>query len=299
MGYWRLFVISKMLLIFAGCATISGWLGIPYGAPEFASSIPARPSSASTGSQIVAKLSSASLAQREEIILSEAKSGNIPNFIRNMQPVQIKGRRRNGTPILATIWVSPDYFALGSDLNFVRIPMTPMTAQRICDAFGFVVPTRKIVDEIYRNAALRLSPSPMKPGNQMSSLAYYQQHNSTIDRQLGSKRASNRLIAGHKKDIVNTNILARRPLQVAIYGWHRGIGSPIQPLSLVHINSYADYSHGLRLIRDVMVVDGKKMLVRKLMQDPELSSLLSDEGPVYNHRLPTKAHPSLMGKSNS
>jgi hypothetical protein len=299
MGYLRLFVFSKLMLISLGCATISGWLGIPYGEPEFASSIPARPASALSGTQLVAKLSPASLAQREEIILNAAKSGNIPNFIRNMQPVHLKGRRRNGAVIQATIWVSPDYFALGSDGDFIRVPMTPMTAQRIADAFGFVVPTRKMVDEIYRGSAVKLPPSPMKPGNQMSSLAYCQQHNSTIDRQLGSKKASSRLIAGHKKDIVNTNILARRPLQVAIYGWHRGIGSPIQPLSLVHINSYADYSHGLRMVRDVMVVDGKKLLVRKVLQDPELSSLLSDEGPVHNYRLPLKAHPSLMGKPNS
>ena len=45
-----------------------------------------------------------------------------------------------------TIEVMPDYLAVGSDDDFVRMPMRPQTAQQIADAFGCVLPTRKIVD---------------------------------------------------------------------------------------------------------------------------------------------------------
>ena len=42
----------------------------------------------------------------------------------------------------------PDYLAVGSDDDFVRMPMTPQTAQQIADLFGCILPTRKMVDAI-------------------------------------------------------------------------------------------------------------------------------------------------------
>ncbi len=45
------------------------------------------------------------------------------------------------------------------------------------------------------------------------------------------KNAAGKLIAGHKKDVVITNRLLTMPKRVAIYGWHRPNGSPIQPLA--------------------------------------------------------------------
>ena len=55
----------------------------------------------------------------------------------------------------------PDYLAVGSDADFVRVPMTPQTAQRVADAFGCALPTRKIVDEVYRAATVRPHPRPL------------------------------------------------------------------------------------------------------------------------------------------
>jgi hypothetical protein len=294
----RFVILLMSLSIDVSCATMSKWLGITGGELEVASNIPKRPAGALTGSQLASKLSLATLFHREEIILSAAIAGNVPNFLRNLRPVNVNGKRRDGRAVQATIWVMPDYFAIGSDTDFLRVPMTPMTAQRIADEFGFVLPTRKLVNSIYRDAGVKLSPSPMKPGNSMTSIRYYSQHNATIEQQLRG-RGRNQLVAGHKKDIVNTPMLLARPMQVAIYGWHRSIGNPIQPLSLVHINSYADYSHGLRLVREWMMVDGKKMSIRDVMRDPQLHPLVSDEGPVKNSRVPTKAHPRLMSKASS
>ena len=65
------------------------------------------------------------------------------------------------------------------------------------------------------------------------------------------------LVSGHKKDVVLTNRLITHPGQIAIYGWHRGIGEPIQPLSTVHGAGYADYSHGIRLVSQMAMIDGK------------------------------------------
>jgi hypothetical protein len=74
---------------------------------------------------------------------------------------------------------------------------------------------------------------------------------------------------------------------VAIYGWHRSDGEPIQPLSLFHPNWYVDYSHGVRLVGSMMLVDGALRPVAEVLKDPSLAPLLSDEGPLSQTRLCT------------
>ena len=67
---------------------------------------------------------------------------------------------------------------------------------------------------------------------------------------------------------------------MAIYGWHRGKGAPIQPLSTVHGAAYADYSHGTRLVSDRVVLNGKSHSVYDVLKDPVLVDVLSDEGCI-------------------
>jgi hypothetical protein len=88
------------------------------------------------------------------------------------------------------------------------------------------------------------------------------------------------LISGHKKDVVMSNRLASRPGKVAIYGWHRPSGVPIQPLSTVHGSGYADYSHGVRLISATALLNGQPCSIWTILEDPALALLLSDEGAV-------------------
>jgi hypothetical protein len=90
------------------------------------------------------------------------------------------------------------------------------------------------------------------------------------------------LVSGHKKDVVITNLLAKRPGQIAIYGWHRSKGAPIQPLSTVHGAGYADYSHGIRLISETAIVDEKPQPLYEALQDSLLANIFSDEGAIHN-----------------
>jgi hypothetical protein len=83
-----------------------------------------------------------------------------------------------------------------------------------------------------------------------------------------------------KKDVVMTNRLAEHLGRIAIYGWHRATGQPIQPLSTVHGANYADYSHGIRLVSRWAVIQGKRRLVRDILQDAASARVLSDEGPI-------------------
>jgi hypothetical protein len=88
------------------------------------------------------------------------------------------------------------------------------------------------------------------------------------------------LTAGHKKDLVITRQLWSTPGRVAIYGWHRSDGKPIQSLSTVHGARYADYSHGVRLVSQTLFVDGRPARLLDVLADPQLGPLLSDEGPL-------------------
>jgi hypothetical protein len=157
--------------------------------------------------------------------------------------------------------------------------MSPVTAQRVADAFGFSLPTARIVDEIYRAASIRLPPYPFRPSDAMVTTEEFLRHDRVIRFQLNND-TPDELIAGHKKDVVLSNQLNDRPQKVAIYGWHQVSGLPIQPLSTVHGNWYADYSHGIRLISGMLLIDDRPLPLAEVLQDAELAPVVSYEGAL-------------------
>jgi hypothetical protein len=219
-------------------------------------------------------------AEREQAILREILDGNIPSFLRQLAPVELSYRAA-GRTVSATIFVMPDYLAIGSDDDFLRIPMNLATATTIADAFGFVLPTRKMVNAIYEQSGHHFVPEPLPAGPQMTSTDFYRAHNALIEKQSRAAAVSpGTLVSGHKKDLVLTNLLARTGGRLAIYGWHRPTGVPIQPLSTVHGACYADYSHGVRLVADRAWQGGQLRPVRDLLRTASLASALSDEGVI-------------------
>ncbi len=46
----------------------------------------------------------------------------------------------------------PDYLSIGSNDDWARIPLSPMAAQQIADSLNCFLPTRKMVDDIYKAA---------------------------------------------------------------------------------------------------------------------------------------------------
>jgi hypothetical protein len=254
---------------------------------ELTRGIPARSLEDLTGSQFVRSVSNMTAPEREQAILAEISKGNLPEFLRKLVPVELRCDSGTAKNLTATIFVTPDYLAVGSDSDFLRIPMNLHTAAAIATRFGFVLPTRKMVDAIYLQSRYHLSPQPLPAGPQMRSTAYYWNHNELIKDQVHAIGARlGELISGDKKDVVVTNRLAMHLGRIAIYGWHRGVGEPIQPLSTVHGANYADYSHGIRLISEWALINGKLESVRDILRDPSTAGILSDEGPIeMNSRL--------------
>ncbi|HWT83030.1 MAG TPA: hypothetical protein VN648_29970 [Candidatus Methylomirabilis sp.] len=252
-----------------------------------------RTPSALSGSAFAESLAGMDDATREAAVLTQLMEGNLPDFLRTLKPVRLIGRSASGKTTTATIFVMPDYLAIGSDDDFLRMPMRLSTATEIATQFHFLLPTRKMVDAIFAQADFRLAPEPLPPGPEMRSTEYYLQHNRIIEEQRQAMGAPlGDLMAGLKKDLVLTNRLTRAIGKVAIYGWHRPTGIPIQPLSTVHGARYADYSHGIRLVSDTMLIDGEPRSVYAVLEDPRLAPLVSDEGPIRDTReLMSGPHP--------
>jgi hypothetical protein len=221
-------------------------------------------------------LMAASVAAREAAMLREILRGNVPQFLTKFCAVSVEGPGRTGT-----IFVAPDYLGIGSNTDFVRTPLNPISAQAIADRFGCSLPTRKMVDAIWRGAARRLLPRPWGPPYDatMLSTARFIAHSDRITAQCAGTSLGD-LVAGQKKDVVITKALADHPGHVAIYGWQLPNGQPIQPLNVSsHSAEYADYSHGVRLVLGRMLAGGHEVALATVLSDPTLCALISDEGP--------------------
>ncbi|MBK7630068.1 MAG: hypothetical protein IPJ23_05095 [Ignavibacteriales bacterium] len=243
--------------------------------------IPPRPTSSITGSQFMNKIMSLSFEEREQEIYNEISAGNVPEFLRTLTKITNTFKDSAGKDHFCTYEVMPDYLAVGSDEDFCRIPMGPQTAQKIADLFGAVMPTRKLVNDIYAHCIVKLDPVTYKPvGDENTLVAKFLDHNQEIQNQyIDAEGMLGQLTGGIKKDVVISNKIADtlRTANVVIYGWHKLDGTPIQPLTNIHKNTYVDYSHGVRLLNAEMLIDGETIKIKSVLQDPILYKILSDE----------------------
>lgn len=245
--------------------------------------LPPRDPGAETGSAFIARTKRLPRRELEEAIFQAIVAGNVPPFLRTLVPVDLSDRDADGGTHSAIIHVSCDYLAVGSDDDFLNIPMTARTAQRLAVKLHCILPTPKLVREIWRHADVKLKPLYIDggPDPDLDRHDDYAVHKTMLDEQRAALHPRlGALTAGNKKDIVVTNRLVDHPGKVAIYGWQKRSGKPIQPLSTRHSAIYADYSHGVRLVADTVLVDGVEQPIAHVLCDGKLCPLLTDEGPL-------------------
>lgn len=266
--------------------------------------IPPRPSDAPEGSEFMNSIKNMSFSDREDAILEQLLAGNIPSFMRELVELEANFNDADGNSHQVKYWVMPDYLAIGSDSNYCRVPMGPITAQKAANAFGATMPTRKLVDNIYQNAEIKLAPVTYAPvGNQNERVEKFIEHNNDIQNQFEQADGEEgELVGGTKKDVVISNKIVdqSRPDHVVIYGWHRLNGQPIQPLTNIHVNTYVDYSHGIRFLDSDILIDGDTTTVQEVLKDEQLYKILSDEvGPMYYptyiYEIKTPSKPKSFG----
>ncbi len=236
--------------------------------------LPPRQPDAITGRAFYREVDSMKWNTREPIALREILSGNVPSFLRKFVPVHTSITGPDGRAVSATWFAAPDYLSIGSDADFARVPLTPITAQRIADSLQCFLPTRKMVNDIYLAAKVKLEPVPLYAFRDSAIIFWH--HHLIIE---GQREGRSGLIAGIKKDVVISGKISEdpRPERVAIYGWHKPDGKPIQPLYTGHVNWYVDYSHGIRLVYRKIKVNGQWMDYTEVLQHPVYKALLCDE----------------------
>lgn len=213
--------------------------------------------------------------KRDSFAVEEILKGNMPAFLKTFTAIHTSiYDSAKGRTIKATYFVAKDYLSLGNDQDWARIPLTPMAAQKIADSFHCFLSTKKITDDIYKAAKVKLEPVPMYAFRDSTITMW--QHHLIVE---GQRKGAKGLIAGIKKDVVLSSKITQsgKLNHEAIYGWHKLDGKPIQPLYVGHINWWVDYSHGIRLVYQIIIVDGKKMNYANVLADPVLKQLLCDE----------------------
>ena len=239
-----------------------------------------------TGLQFASSIVSLPLGpERELAIFQQLTLGNVPEFLRTPKTLTVKASGH-----IVHVDVLLDVLCVGTDDDFMRVPLNPKTAQKAADLFGGTLITPALSDLIWQQADVRIDPLDvtMPPTPEMTTTTWFINQNLKVEKHRAGRLG---LLAGHKKDVVLCNALSRTDLKnkhVAIYGWHRTTGQPIQGLNpSSHSIEYADYSHGIRLIADDVLVDGNPVAFTDAVADPALASALNKDGVLMYTRYPT------------
>jgi len=242
--------------------------------------LPERPVQAPPATELLEAWESLSLEDRDARIVEQVLSGNVPSWLRKVRTLSLE-RVSGGDWVPVEIGVLPDYLAVGSDDDHMLVPMSPQAAQRIAEATGMMLPTTMLVDEIWSQAEIRLAPRPIPPTPAMTTLPVFHAHFLNVDAQRDSLGVPvGAWVAGHKKDVVLAGKLEDASGRVAIYGWHRTNGQPIQPLYTGHTDRWVDYSHGIRLVTRSIRIDGKEADLKELLEDASRARWFMADGPM-------------------
>ena len=276
-----------------------------------------RAAGAPTGSAFINSLGNTTGVERENRIFEQLRAGNMPPSLLTFHTVRTTATDRAGASHRIEYYVTPDVLSIGTESDAVRVPMDPVTAQRVADAFDCLLPTARMVEQIYAAAPTKLE---FIAGNfagtprayLQAASSSYQEHSRAIDAQL--RRPPTILTAGHKKELVISSNYRQQgqhdshPVpKLAFYGafkangepWQRGAGPRGMP-SFAHEPSYVDYSHGVRLVWPTMQVDGSERRVADVLADANLAPLLAAEGAIANPRYtPTRTGAASAANAQS
>lgn len=246
-----------------------------------------KPTATLAGSDFMRRADTTAFWTLEDIIVETVTAGQVPDALRHFRKITFTTPVVDSVEILrkkhkVEMWVLPDYVAIGTNDDFVRMPMGPYAAQRIADSLDCTLPTAYLVDRIAEASEGHVDIFPFRPlGNRNSQPIVFQDSNNAINAQFKAYGYEfGQFISGLKKDIVLTYkimTLTEYERNVAIYGWHHPDGRAQQPLFVRHGNFYVDYSHGVRLIYNKVKIDGVEYNIREILESPELYRLLSDE----------------------
>lgn len=243
----------------------------------------------SSGTDLAVEFRHLSGNAREDFVFQQVVNGNVPDFMRMPVTIQLG---ING--MSAQLDVAPDYLCLGTNESYFYAQCNIATAQRIADICDAMLPTSRIVDEIWKQATVRMGPKPWGPpydATMFSSERLLNQSTKLLMQRQGYENPLGELTAGHFKDYILVPRMAQKKDRTCIYGWHKRDGNPIQPVQLdFHELTYVDYSQCPRLISKRIIVDGVIHAMSEVMASSRWSVVLKN-GPSDISRVPAVPQP--------
>lgn len=222
--------------------------------------------------------------EREDLIYQAAISRPLPKLV----PIKVK----DPSGIIVKYDVMPDYLTIDG----IRVPLSPITAQRIANHFGMTLPTAKMSKQIWQAADGKVTPTPMSAGATIGGKFYTGQQ--VVDSKIGTSDTSEAfsqkvddqirkeyqdksptLIAGHMKDITLPDTGNKERTHAV--GWYSKDGKPIQGGNgiTMHDLHHAEYASGTRLIGNKFTFtlpNGKTvgpLTIEELQSNPEFKDL--------------------------
>jgi len=280
--------------------------------PQFARRRPVR--IGTSGSLTTDLLAANTVDEVDAVFRKRLKAGDIPSWIKEdwWVPVVIKG----GGHTLELL-VAPDYAAVGSDDDFIRLGKTSeYFAQEYAEAFDAVLPSQKLLLDIENAASVQVPYiAVQKAGKADDSTAAVIKANDLLDAAYAKAGASNddgklKVSGSRKAYVVRPGLNGD---YIAIFGgrWTPR-GATVQPTSgkahttgrISGTPNYSDASHGVVLISRKAKLDGKWVDLRMDVfgsKDPSVVALVSNEGrfdPVFPNAGPASvAEFSVVGNA--
>jgi len=204
--------------------------------------------------------------EREDLIVQAVARGALDPPQWTTITSNYKGRR-------AQIQVTTDALTILG----VRFDVTAEGAQRIADQLHAILPTPRILQLVWEQAAVRIEPCTLPPDEKMASTARMIQHSDCVDQRIAGRAG---MVANEGKHWVLSNRIAGKDNLAANYGWFIRGRRPVQTVGTRHDTAHTDYSQILRLVKPIINVDGRDIDIRHVGRSAELWGLVSDEGPL-------------------
>ncbi len=223
---------------------------------------------------------------REAAILADVRE-------KRHEPVAWSSIRTEARGRVGVLYVMSDALRIGG----VRVNVSATTAQQIADELGAMLPTAKVVDTAWEQAAIRCRPALRKPDARMADTSAMVAHSEAIDAQVKGRSGLVRTVG---KDWILHHRLVGKANLACNYGWHDAkalytswSGLKVwQPVGTAHDRHHTDYSQTCSLMRDTMLVDGVTVPVAEVLRDPNLAELVNYEGVLTIARMPGVPPPS-------
>jgi hypothetical protein len=242
-----------------------------------------------TGSDFVKTIEGKRGSERAELVYKALAAGNVPlSMVRaSWPPITIK-REINNVEHSLTVFVTPRPLEVGTDDDPYSAPLPEDYAQKAADLFGAIIPSRLIIDDIWRAAGIRLPIDPPPgfkiPGDDMRDTLVFKAHSDIIKKGIGNKR-SVIMMGGKKVVTIGPNLDGTK---LAIYSTpFSGTGALrpapakdgrmlYQPYPGPHSVEWDDYAQGVWLVARYAILDGKPVDLISLFANPKLYVLVSD-----------------------